>query len=152
MQTSRHILPIALAVIFILVTGAAEAKPKKPEKPPTPEAPSQYGFVILVDLKSQQAWGYREGKEVFQSAVCSGKKSTPTPKGKFEVISKHKHWVSTIYHVPMPYFLRLTPYTIGLHAGHMAGRPASHGCIRLPKEKARELFELAEVGTEVYVR
>ena len=36
---------------------------------------------------------------------------------------------------PMRYFLRVHG-GIGMHAGYLPGYPASHGCIRLPKQMA----------------
>ena len=46
---------------------------------------------------------------------------------------------------------RLDRFGIALHAGHNPGRPASHGCIRLPKEFAQKLFKETSVGTPVMI-
>ena len=53
----------------------------------------------------------------------------------------------------MPYWMRLTSYGIGMHAGIIPkpGEAASHGCIRLPKELAPVLFESVNVGTPVTI-
>jgi lipoprotein-anchoring transpeptidase ErfK/SrfK len=117
----------------------------------TPRSPQEQGFCILVDTKNQRVWAYQDGRPVFESVTTTGKPSSPTPKGKFHVIKKHKKWTSTIYHVPMNYFLRLNPHVFGLHAGQIRTSPASHGCIRLPEYKAQELFDLCPVGTFVYI-
>ena len=55
---------------------------------------------------------------------------------------------------PMPYWMRLTGYGIGMHAGPIPnpGMPASHGCIRLPQDLAARLFEVVDVGTKVTIR
>jgi L,D-transpeptidase catalytic domain len=54
---------------------------------------------------------------------------------------------------PMPYWMRLTSYGIGMHGGLIPepGKPASHGCIRLPKEFVPVLFDSVEVGTPVTI-
>ena len=54
---------------------------------------------------------------------------------------------------PMPYWMRLTGSGIGMHVGPIPnpGSPASHGCIRLPREMARCLFDKAPVGTKVTI-
>jgi lipoprotein-anchoring transpeptidase ErfK/SrfK len=52
---------------------------------------------------------------------------------------------------PMPYFLRIHG-GIGMHAGYLPGYPASHGCIRLPKEMAIKFFQDSPVGTPVEIR
>lgn len=53
----------------------------------------------------------------------------------------------------MPYFLRLTNDGIGLHAGPIPrpGRPASHGCIRMPSKLAPVLFQHVDLGTKVSI-
>jgi lipoprotein-anchoring transpeptidase ErfK/SrfK len=54
---------------------------------------------------------------------------------------------------PMPYWMRLTSHGVGMHVGPIPnpGSPASHGCIRMPREMARTLFEKAPVGTQVTI-
>ena len=51
---------------------------------------------------------------------------------------------------PMRYFMRFNGAE-GMHAGFLPGRPASHGCVRLPEEDAIALFETVPVGTPVTV-
>jgi hypothetical protein len=121
------------------------------KKVTTPPPPTTKGKSIAIDTTNQRAWLFDNGIEILSSPVTPGKPSSPTPKGKFWVINKHKDWTSTIYHVPMPYFLRLNPGYFGLHEGPMQIYPASHGCIRLPKKQASEFFELTPIGTKVLI-
>ena len=51
----------------------------------------------------------------------------------------------------MPYFMRVNG-AVGIHEGYLPGRPSSHGCIRIPHLVAKNLFEVAPVGTRVIVR
>jgi hypothetical protein len=121
----------------------------------TPAPPSASGKCILVDTQVQRAWEYNNGELVLSSVTCTGKPGFETPHGRFKVVSKHKEWVSTIYHVPMPYFLRLNAGnkgSVGLHAGIIEINPSSHGCIRLPRNKAEEFFNNTPVGTLVIVQ
>ena len=58
-----------------------------------------------------------------------------------------------MYHnASMPFFLRLSCSTVGLHAGVLPGYPASHGCVRLPSEVAKKLFQIIPRGTTVVIR
>ncbi len=41
---------------------------------------------------------------------------------------------------------------VGIHEGYLPGHPSSHGCIRVPHLIAKNLFEIAPVGTRVVVR
>ena len=54
---------------------------------------------------------------------------------------------------PMPYWMRLTWRGIGMHAGTIPrpGSSASHGCIRLPRALAPQLFQLVRIGTPVRI-
>ena len=51
----------------------------------------------------------------------------------------------------MPFMQRLTMSGVALHSGVVTGRPASHGCIRLPHAYATRLFGLTKLGIRVIV-
>jgi hypothetical protein len=107
---------------------------------------------IEVDLGNQTAQLFVDGNAETAIPISSGRQGSPTPEGEFVVTNKHRHWRSTIYGVSMPYYLRLSCRPFGLHAGHLPGYPASHGCIRLHKEDAKNLFERVPVGTLVIIK
>jgi hypothetical protein len=46
---------------------------------------------------------------------------------------------------------RLTWDGIAIHAGHLPGFPASHGCIRVPLSFAQTLFAMTALGNSVSV-
>ncbi|HET7237570.1 MAG TPA: L,D-transpeptidase family protein [Terrimicrobiaceae bacterium] len=56
-------------------------------------------------------------------------------------------------YAPMPYWMRLTWRGIGMHAGPIPrpGNPASHGCIRLPRDFAIQLYKIVRIGTPVRI-
>ncbi len=109
-------------------------------------------FLITVDLSLQKAILYRDGLMELVSPISSGQSSHPTPRGKFLVTDKHRHWVSTLYDARMPFFMRLSCGDFGLHHGPIPGFPASHGCIRLPDFAARQMFAEVPVGTLVEIK
>ncbi len=53
----------------------------------------------------------------------------------------------------MPLYLRLTNDGVGMHVGPIPrpGRPASHGCIRMPRFMAEKFFANVPVGTPVSI-
>jgi hypothetical protein len=61
------------------------------------------------------------------------------------------HYSNLYHHAPMPFMQRLTMYGVALHAGYLPGVPASHGCIRLPNDFAKRLFEITSCGNLVTV-
>lgn len=116
-----------------------------------PEHPSM-AWHIEIDLGAQKAWVWHEGRLTVTTPISSGRKSHPTPTGQYLVTEKYKMWKSTLYDAKMPFFLRLSCGDFGLHQGVLPGRPASHGCIRLPGKVAKELFASVPVGTLVEIK
>jgi len=112
---------------------------------------SEPDTLITVDLSNQRAWVTKQGRVINSTTISTGRKGYSTPTGRFVITDKHKSHTSTLYHVAMPWFMRLNCGAIGLHSGYVTGRPASHGCIRLPYEKAREFFHQVAVGDEVEI-
>ena len=136
------------------------------------------GLLIDVDLSRQAAMLVRDGHVIATSPISSGRRGHATPRGNFSVINKELNHYSATYGVmvdargqvivrdanssmrvpsggrfvraPMPYFLGFTGMH-GLHAGHLPGYPASHGCVRMPTEKARQFFQSTPTGTPVHI-
>ena len=106
---------------------------------------------ITINLKAQKARLEVEGKLMLETKISTGRRGYDTPAGRYVITNKYKDWISTIYKVPMPYFMRLNCSAIGLHSGYVTGRPASHGCIRLPYEMAKKFFSMTNVGDEVTI-
>jgi hypothetical protein len=108
--------------------------------------------LVYVDLGRQRATVYRNGVRVAVSTISSGKPGHSTPTGVFTILQKNKdHRSSTYNNAPMPYMQRLTWKGVALHAGNLPGYPASHGCVRLPLEFARLLFDNMPMGGTVVI-
>jgi len=107
---------------------------------------------VVVSLSDQLAYLYRGDELMAVSSVSSGRSTNPTPTGIFQVLEKKQMHHSRKYdNAPMPFMQRIDQYGIALHAGHNPGRPASHGCVRLPKEFAAKLFKTTSVGTPILI-
>jgi lipoprotein-anchoring transpeptidase ErfK/SrfK len=107
---------------------------------------------VLVDVKAQRAYLLIDGKLAFETPVSTGAKGRKTPRGTFSITEKiRKGKRSTLYKSAMPFWNRLGESAIGMHTGELPGYPASHGCIRLPGESARFIFDNAPKGTTVEV-
>ncbi|MDZ4815839.1 MAG: L,D-transpeptidase [Verrucomicrobiota bacterium] len=107
--------------------------------------------LIVVSLKDQAFVAYANDKPVLVGPISSGRESNATPTGNFSIANKHKDWISTIYDVPMPHFLRFNTGSMGMHAGILPGFPASHGCIRLTPADAEKLFSITSIGVKVKI-
>lgn len=109
-------------------------------------------MAVVVSLTEQRAYVYRNGMLVAVSTVSSGKPGHETPTGVFTILQKDKDHHSNVYdNAPMPYQERLTWGGVALHAGGLPGYPESHGCIHLPSEFARRLFDSTDLGMTVVV-
>jgi hypothetical protein len=61
------------------------------------------------------------------------------------------HYSNRYDSAPMPWMQRLTQWGHALHAGNVRPFPASHGCVRLPAEFAKQLFSLTKPGDLVVI-
>jgi ankyrin repeat protein len=107
---------------------------------------------IEISLASQHMSLIKDGVPVLNSICSTGRDGYSTKRGFFVITDKERNHRSTIYHVDMPYFMRLSCLDFGMHEGLVPNYPASHGCIRLPGETARKLFAEIPIGTVVAVQ
>ena len=108
--------------------------------------------VILVSLPHQLVYVFRNGVAIAVSTCSTGAPGHRTPTGVFTILQKRKeHYSSTYNNAPMPNMQRLTWKGVALHAGHLPGYPASHGCIRLPHRFSELVFSVTQHGTPVVI-
>ena len=108
--------------------------------------------LVVVSLTDQQAYLYRGDALVAVAAISTGTDEKPTPKGIFTILDKKPMHRSIKYdNAPMPFMQRIDKYGTALHAGHNPGRPASHGCIRLPSDFAKRLYGITDLGATVMI-
>jgi hypothetical protein len=107
---------------------------------------------VVISLPQQKAYVFDRGALLATSAVSTGRPGHETPVGTFRILEKQVRHRSNLYSdAPMPFMERLTMSGIALHAGHLPGYPASHGCIRFPWAFARKLFGLTDMATRVTI-
>jgi hypothetical protein len=117
-----------------------------------PEIAKSGPVLVYVDLGRQRATVYRNGVRVGVSTISTGKDGYETPTGVFTILEKDKDHRSRTYDdAPMPFQQRLTWKGVAMHAGNLPGFPASHGCVRLPMEFAKKLFEITPMGGTVVI-
>jgi hypothetical protein len=107
---------------------------------------------IEISLAMQRVALVKDGVPVYRARCSTGRPGYSTKRGEFVITNKERNHRSTIYHVEMPYFMRLSCLDFGMHAGYVADHPVSHGCIRLPEDAARKFFSEIPVGTLVTVQ
>lgn len=153
---------LALVALATFAAGLAMATTRRPDIRPEllqpgefawlPEAAPTGPLLLVVSLIEQRAYLYRNGVRIAVTTVSSGKPGNETPSGVYTILQKRREHYSNIYdNAPMPFMQRLTWSGVALHAGLLPGYPASHGCIRLPEEFARRLFDVSTIGMTVLV-
>jgi L,D-transpeptidase catalytic domain len=165
MKRQRSIVPwsVVLAVLALVASAPTHAATRGQRVGPRaeltpghftwhPETSPTGPVLVVVSLPQQQAYVYRNGVLIGRSTISSGREGKETPTGVFTVLQKKAKHESNIYKgAPMPNMQRLTWTGIALHAGTLPGRPASAGCVRLPLEFSRLLFQVTKTGTTVVV-
>jgi hypothetical protein len=113
-----------------------------------PKGPLQ----IFISINQQKLHLYGGGVHVADTSIATGVADHPTPLGVFSVIQKQVFHRSNIYsNAPMPFMQRVTWSGVAMHEGQNIGHPASHGCIRLPRDFAIRLYRLTKLGTRVII-
>lgn len=109
------------------------------------------GRRVEVLIDRQLVLAIQDDRVVRAIAVSTGKPSTPTPTGSFDVYGKYPRWWSTPF---QEYLLWAAPFVGGVAMHQYPEVPvyaASHGCVRVTQYDARWLFDFVSVGTPVRV-
>ncbi|WP_372498597.1 L,D-transpeptidase [Yinghuangia soli] len=113
------------------------------------------GRAMCIDKTTRKLTWVIDGVPQYGFEVRFGSKELPTREGAFQVNSKSRDHVSTIYHTPMPYAMffsggQAVHYSPDFAANGYNG--ASHGCVNVRnKPLIQKLFNEARVGDKVIV-
>ena len=131
---------------------AAKPVPPPPVLPPDVSKVLQSGVLIVISKASQRMYVFKDGTPWGMSPVSTGRRGHATPAGVFPILQKQTFHRSNIYsNAPMPFMQRLTWSGIAIHAGHLPGYAASHGCVRLPRAFAQSLYNLTRASATTVV-
>ena len=114
--------------------------------------PAGVPTLAVVSLSRQRVSIYDAEGRILRAPVSTGRTGYETPAGVYSILQKKVEHHSNLYDdASMPFMQRITWSGIALHAGVLPGRPASHGCIRMPNDFAEQLFEVTKLGMRVVV-
>lgn len=117
---------------------------------------------IEISLTNQRLYAYENGNLVYNFAISSGKRRTPTltgtfyprvkiPKAKMEGGSKRRGDYYYLPNVPyIVYFYR----GYGIHGTYWHnnfGRPMSHGCVNLKISDAGKIYSWIDMQTKIVI-
>lgn len=126
---------------------------------------------IEISIPNQVMWVYKDGELLLQTPVVTGSQADgwDTPTGEYTIIDKETDKVlngSSVgfdYEVPVNYWMRLTNSGIGIHdidwlnsgnawdSRDVYELQGSHGCINVPNDVMKTVYDNIPVGTPVYV-
>lgn len=128
-------------------TGGTQAKGLDPR--------CMTGRAICISKRSNMLWWVIDGKTQMSMEVRFGTKELPTREGSFNVNSKSRDHVSTIYKTPMPYAMFFSGGQAVHYSPDFAARGyrgGSHGCVNVrDKGAVASLFSQVRVGDKVIV-
>ena len=121
---------------------------------------------IEVDVSAQRLTAWDGDKLVYNFVCSTGKSGTPTLYGRFSILSKLPEAYGSTWDIRMPYWMGI--YWAGgsengihglpilssgqtLWSGYL-GQRVSYGCVVLDTWAAKQLYDWAEIDTEVIVR
>ncbi len=152
------VLPLA-ALMALATLGAADpAAAKKGSEGAKKDAYAQTTrepgkpVLAIVSLDDQRVTIYDADGAILRAPVSSGQTGLETPVGIYSVLQKEAEHYSNVYDdAAMPFMQRITWSGVALHGGALPGYPASHGCVRMPKNFAERLFGLTSLGLRVII-
>jgi lipoprotein-anchoring transpeptidase ErfK/SrfK len=109
-------------------------------------APAMAKVEIRVDLDGQRMTVIKNNEKALVWKISSGRSGFETPTGRFIVQRMDADHLSDEYdQAPMPYSIFFSR-GLAIHGTYQGGlgRPASHGCVRLSIDHARELYGWVE--------
>ena len=109
--------------------------------------------TACVDLNDHLTWLQSDGRITYGPvSMQPGPPGTQqaTPRGTFHVLWKAgANYISTEYHVPIPYAVFFAPGGVAFHGGSLT--TPSHGCVHLDIGSARYYHDHLSAGAEVMV-
>ncbi len=113
---------------------------------------NQPEYTILIEIDEKKLYLFEDGEFIKDYPIASGTQSMPSPIGTWKITNKGKwgkgfggYWMG----------LNVPWGTYGIHGTtreDSIGTAASHGCIRMYKKDAKELYNTVPIGTVVIIR
>ena len=126
--------------------------------------------LVIIRRDAHRLYFYRGARPLRVFTVATGGTWTPTPQGRFRIVSKYRHpwwyppksgWAAGLDPIPPgpknplgTRWMGLSIPGVGIHGTPnpaSVGYSISHGCIRMKTRDAESLFRLVRVGTRVWI-
>ncbi|MFN5580193.1 MAG: L,D-transpeptidase [Akkermansiaceae bacterium] len=155
-QTLRSLVIFAIGASAILLSscGMSSRSSSFAFDPPVKKPNNPSAVKVHISTGAGKLY-VTEGNEVLlASPIGVGTSASPTPKGNHRITSKTRHrrrQGNPGAGYPMTYWMSFHSAAYGMHWGFVKPYPSTHGCVRLPLNTARKVFDMTRVGTPVNV-
>lgn len=143
---------IALSSCSTTTTGGANTSFKF--DPPVKQPSNPSAVRVKLSTSAQRLYVVEGDQVLLATPICVGTPSSPTPTGTFPIRAKkaeRRRASSPGAGYPMTYWMEFYSPAYGMHWGFVKPYPSTHGCVRLPLNSARKVFNLVRVGTPIEV-
>lgn len=114
---------------------------------------------VVIDISSQNLKVYVDDKVIIDTPIVTGKDSSPTYCGVFDVYKKERNVYWPEFDVTVKYGLAFNRGE-WMHdaswrkkfGGQIYHEDGSHGCVNIPKNVMDDVYENVEIGTPVLVK
>ena len=116
---------------------------------------------IMIYIKKQRLYYYKNKELVFTTPVTTGRYNA-THTGNFKIKNKIRNTTlkGKDYESKVQYWMGYSGNDFGIHDASWRSRfgtsdyyyVGSHGCVNVPTKKMKQLYNMVEVGTPVYIR
>lgn len=116
---------------------------------------------IIVSIANQTLTYYEYDKVVLSSNIVTGKDGR-TPTGTFKVLNKARNIIlkGKDYESFVNYWIAFRGVSLGFHdaswrsnfGGTIYKTNGSHGCVNMPYNKVKQLYNMVQIGTPVYIK
>lgn len=123
--------------------------------------PKYKSSYIDVSISNQKLYYYEKGNLILTSDIVTGI-NNGTPTGTYKVLNKSRNinLTGADYVSFVNYWIAFIGNSYGFHdaswrssfGGNIYKYNGSHGCVNMPYNKVKELYELVQIGTPVYIR
>ena len=116
---------------------------------------------VVVSIANQKLEYYEYDKLVLSSSVVTGINGK-TPRGNFKVLNKARDIIlkGADYESFVSYWIAFKGAAFGFHdaswrssfGGNIYKYAGSHGCVNMPYSKVKQLYNMIDIGTPVYIK
>lgn len=123
--------------------------------------PKYKNSYIDISISNQKLNYYEKGQLILSSDIVTGA-NNGTPTGNYRVLNKARNvnLTGADYVSFVNYWIAFIGNSYGMHdaswrssfGGNIYKYNGSHGCVNMPYNKVKELYNLVQIGTPVYIK